>query len=275
MSKDIESNSDNNIINNNNNNTTMDTTLNTQKDSFPKISVDSRYDIEFLKTQFRETIKRICDEMEKNNNLYPQNFDDIKVTKKRKRVTKEKLKKKWRNELDQAMENWIEQIFTMAGPNILIGGEPYEEVFKTSEAHEPLDAKLAKTLSDLDKQIAILQIEISEQRRKYSEAIKKMTIQEINIKNKEIKKTKIHDVSPSIIEIDDDPEVHWESVQKKYQNILQLVGDLTKNEKNENNNIYSSLIAKLKNIDTMITNYKEEKKRKRGKRDKGFNVKES
>jgi hypothetical protein len=72
----------------------MDTTLNTQKDSFPKISVDSRYDIEFLKTQFRETIKRICDEMEKNNNLYPQNFDDIKVTKKRKRVTKEKLKKK-------------------------------------------------------------------------------------------------------------------------------------------------------------------------------------
>jgi len=28
-----------------------------------------------------------------------------------------------------------------------------------------------------------------------------MTIQEINIKNKEIKKTKIHDVSPSIIEI--------------------------------------------------------------------------
>jgi len=53
----------------------------------------------------------------------------------------------------------------------------------------------------LDKQISVLQIEISEQRRKYSEAIKKMTIQEINIKNKEIKKTKIKDVSQSVIEI--------------------------------------------------------------------------
>jgi len=79
--------------------------LNTQKDSFPKISVDSRYDIEFLKNQFKQSIKKICDDMENNNNLYPQNFDDIKISKKRKRVTKEKLKKKWRNELDQTMND--------------------------------------------------------------------------------------------------------------------------------------------------------------------------
>jgi len=68
-------------------------------------------------------------------------------------------------------------------------------------AHEPLDANLAKKLTDLDKQISLLQIEISEQRRNYSDEIKKMTLQEINIKNKEIKKIKINDVSPSIIEI--------------------------------------------------------------------------
>eukprot|EP00833_Pecoramyces_ruminatium_P006825 jgi/Orpsp1_1/1180857/evm.model.c7180000074889.1 len=249
-----------------NTNNNMDK-FNTQKDSFPKISVDSRYDIEFLKNQFRESIKKICDEMERNNNLYPQNFDDIKIIRKRKRVTKEKLKKKWRNELNQAMENWIEQIFTMAGPNILIGGESYEEVFNTKEAHEPLDANLAKTLSDLDKQIALLQIEISEQRRKYSEAIKKMTVQEINIKNKEIKKTKINDVTTSIIEIDD-TEIHWENVQKKYENILKQVGELTKNENNESNNIYSSLIAKLKNIDEIITNYKEEEEEQASKKEK-------
>ncbi|ORX51487.1 hypothetical protein BCR36DRAFT_351316 [Piromyces finnis] len=239
--------------------------LNTQKDSFPKISVDSRYDIEFLKNQFKNSIKKICDEMEKDNNLYPQNFDDIQITKKRKRVTKDKLKKKWRNELDQTMNEWIEQIFKMAGPNIVIGGENYEEVFNTEEAHEPLDANLAKTLTDLDKQISLLQIEISEQRRKYSEAIKKMTIQEINIKNKEIKKTKINDVSPSIIEIDDDTEVNWKSVQQKYDKILNKVGELTKNENNENNNAYSLLISKLKNIDDMIINYKEEISNKKQK----------
>ncbi|OUM66031.1 hypothetical protein PIROE2DRAFT_6829 [Piromyces sp. E2] len=238
--------------------------LNTQKDSFPKISVDSRYDIDFLKNQFKQSIKKICDEMEKSNNLYPQNFDDIKVSKKRKRVTKDKLKKKWRNELDQAMNDWIEKIFEMAGPNIVIGGEEYEEVFNTKEAHEPLDANLAKTLTDLDKQISLLQIEISEQRRRYSEAIKKMTVQEINIKNKEIKKTKINDISPSIIEIDD-TEVNWESVQKKYEKILKKVGELTKRENNENNNAYSSLIAKLKNVDEMILNYKEEKSNKKQK----------
>ena len=53
--------------------------ITTQKDSFPKISVDSRYDIEFLKNQFRQSIKVICDEMEKDNNLYPPNFNDIKI----------------------------------------------------------------------------------------------------------------------------------------------------------------------------------------------------
>lgn len=67
--------------------------FNTQKDSFPKISVDSRYDIEFLKNQFRQSVKKICDEMERNNKLYPQNFDDLKISKKRKRITKDKLKK--------------------------------------------------------------------------------------------------------------------------------------------------------------------------------------
>ncbi|ORX86068.1 hypothetical protein BCR32DRAFT_265262 [Anaeromyces robustus] len=252
-------------INNKRNNDSMEK-FNTQKDSFPKISVDSRYDIEFLKNQFRQSVNKICDEMEKNNKLYPQNFDDITISKKRKRVTKDKLKKKWRNELNQAMENWIEQVFTMAGPNILIGGENYEDVFNTEEAHEPLDDHLAKTLSDLDKKISVLQVEISEQRRKYSEAIKKMTVQEIKIKNKEIKKTKINDVSKSVIEIeDDDPEVDWENIQKKYQHILQLIGELTKNEKNEKNNIYSSLIAKLKNIDELITNYKEQEKTKKPK----------
>ena len=79
--------------------------ITTQKDSFPKISVDSRYDIEFLKNQFRQSIKVICDEMEKDNNLYPPNFNDIKISKKRKRVTTEKLRKKWKNELNQTMEN--------------------------------------------------------------------------------------------------------------------------------------------------------------------------
>jgi len=34
---------------------------------------------------------------------------------------------------------------------------------------------------------------------------------------------------------DDDTEINWNSVQKKYEKILKRVGELTKNEKNENN----------------------------------------
>lgn len=182
------------------------------------------------------------------------------------------------------MENWVEQIFTLAGPNILIGGEEYEEVYKTEEVHEPLDENLAKRLQSLSKQVSNMQIEVLNLRKNYSKSIKQKLMEMTEKKNNKLKNTEITDLdtnSPLSLE-----NPNWDSIRDHYKNFLDKLTELIEIEKEnddnqdlENQNVkrkkteskgesinvkedsFKNLLKRVKNANELFSEYHEQKKK--------------
>ncbi|KAJ3053011.1 hypothetical protein HK097_005238 [Rhizophlyctis rosea] len=77
-------------------------------------------------------------------------------------------------EVENMVEKWIQQTFTLSSPNIQINGLPYSEVFAQKTEYEPKDEQLQSRVEDLTNQVDEMLADVSGLRKEIPARVSKL-----------------------------------------------------------------------------------------------------
>ncbi|KAL1919767.1 uncharacterized protein VTP21DRAFT_1698 [Calcarisporiella thermophila] len=116
----------------------------------PKIAVDTKDDVIYLKQQLQEAaFAALAEKCATENSKTKKDVEDL-------------------------MNNWIEAIFSMAGKSMLVNGQDYDQAFEEVEEIEPFDEELNSKLIELHNRAEELTLKVAERRKNIPDQIEKL-----------------------------------------------------------------------------------------------------
>ncbi|KAI1312976.1 hypothetical protein EDD11_002797 [Mortierella claussenii] len=115
---------------------------------FPKINVSSKADIQYISELWRKTLYNRLEQQ------YGTNVDPRRV-----------------QQVHQVLDQWVENMITMASTNIDINGIPYEQAL-LDEEFERLDESLTRKLQMQQLKAEELTLKVAERRKRVPEQVK-------------------------------------------------------------------------------------------------------
>ncbi|KAF9178176.1 hypothetical protein BGZ51_007845 [Haplosporangium sp. Z 767] len=114
---------------------------------FPKINVSSKADIQFITQIWRKTLYDKLEQQYSDGN--PQLMQQVQ----------------------ELLDQWLENMVSMASANIDINGIPYDEAIRNEDV-EPLDESLGTRLQAQQLQVEELTLSVAERRKRVPEQVK-------------------------------------------------------------------------------------------------------
>ncbi|KAI9009184.1 hypothetical protein DFJ74DRAFT_687277 [Hyaloraphidium curvatum] len=92
----------------------------------------------------------------------------------RDRVEKAAVPEEDRAALASSLDQWVDEIFDMAGPNITVNGMEYAEAMQDKEEYEPKDERLDKLIEDKQREAEERLFKVTEMRRNFPVFLSKL-----------------------------------------------------------------------------------------------------
>ncbi|KAJ1985025.1 hypothetical protein H4R34_000282 [Dimargaris verticillata] len=123
----------------------------------PKVQVEAREDVLFLKSEFRKSVHQCLDSNRHLQRCREQSAD--KETDAQQHYTQ------LTGDIDTLISQWVDNIFQLAGPNIQVNGLEYNQAMRPNVVMDDYDESLHQETQQLQAEVEALTILVAEQRK--------------------------------------------------------------------------------------------------------------